>query len=1699
MEKKYSILEKMTTFKIAIVLVVLNCLFVNAENSTLGANVSTNSGSGLASTYASLALAVTALNAATITSPVIITLNVAQTAPAGGYVITAQGSATNTIIIQGGGNTVTANASLTVGALNDAIFKLVGADYVTVRNFTMLENAANTINATAATNNMTEWGVAVLYATTTDGAQNNTIQGNTITLNRTYLNTFGVYSNSTHTDAAPTVSAPATGATGSNTGLSILANAISNVNLGIAVVGSNAAADQNQSLTIGSVGLGNVITDFGTGIALSNFAFVNVAGFGILVRNTANYDISYNTVTSSNGGYTSTTAFKGIYVAAFLAAPTGTLVQNINNNSISLRPGAATAITCIHVEATTSNATSSLSISNNDINNTTHTVATASAITFINNVMPVLNTAINGNTFTNLSVNTTGSVTFILNSINRPANAICNVNTNSVVTAFSKTGAGGTVYFYDSFGITPNSGVEINTGNNFSNMTFTGATTIAGWRSADGPGTAPFGPVKTVSNNTFSNIVGGTNGLTLLVVNYGYTLGNSIVANNTFSNIASSAAITALTSAVGKQTFTGNTITNLITTGASLVVGLSITGGTEQIVTKNKIGNLESNNATGTVNGISVSAGTLTTISNNIIGDLRTPIRNSVIDGIRGINLTTTTGTSNINVYNNTIALNATSSGVDFSASGIFHTSNATATTAVLDLRNNIIVNASVPNGAGTSVAFRKSSVDVANFAAISNNNDLVAPIIMADGTNTYATLLLYKAFVAPREALSIAAIPNFISTVASNANFLHINTTIATTLESAAVGIASVTDDFDGNIRQGAGGYVGTGTAPDVGADEFEVIYNVTTNSGSGLAPNYSSLALAITALNAATITSPVIITLNVPETATAGGYVITAQGSAANTIIVQGNGATVTASAALTIGAINDAIFKLVGADYVTVRNFTMRENVANTINTPEASNNMTEWGVAVLYASTTNGAQNNTVQANNIVLNRTYTNTFGVYSNSTHADATPTVSATATGATGSNTGLSVLANNISNVNLGIAVVGPTAAADQNQSLTIGALGLGNVITDFGTGTQLSTYANVSATGYGILVRNTANYDVSYNTVTSSNGGYTSTTAFRGIYIPAFSIAPTGTLVQTISNNSVSLRPGAATAITGIHVEATTSNATSSLAINNNDINNTTHTVVAASAIIFINNVMPVLNTAINGNTFTNLSVNTTGSVTFILNNITRPASAICNVNNNRIITAFNKTGAGGTVFFYDSFSVSTATATEINTGNDFSNMTFTGATTISGWRCADGTTTSPFGPTKTVSNNTFSNIVGGTNAIIMLTVGYSNAASNNLVTNNVISNVTGGGAITGITSTTGKHTFSGNTITGLTSTGASVVTGLAITAGSDQSIVKNKIGNIEGNNAGSTVNGILISSGTLTAISNNIIGDLRTPLRTGAADGVRGISLTVATAPSTINIYNNTIRLNATSTGTDFSSSGIFHTTNATATTAALDLRNNIIVNNSVANGTGNSVAFRRSATGLVNFAASSNNNDFVAPLLFADGTATAATIAAYQAIVTPREAASFSAAPSFLSTAIANANYLHIDTSIATFIESGGSSIASVTDDFDGNIRQGAGGYIGTGTAPDVGADEFAGLSLSTTAFDASNFSFYPNPTSGILNIVSNSKEISEVTVINLLGQTIMTKKVNGLEVQIDLSALSRAAYLVKIVAEGQEKVVKVLKQ
>lgn len=85
-----------------------------------------------------------------------------------------------------------------------------------------------------------------------------------------------------------------------------------------------------------------------------------------------------------------------------------------------------------------------------------------------------------------------------------------------------------------------------------------------------------------------------------------------------------------------------------------------------------------------------------------------------------------------------------------------------------------------------------------------------------------------------------------------------------------------------------------------------------------------------------------------------------------------------------------------------------------------------------------------------------------------------------------------------------------------------------------------------------------------------------------------------------------------------------------------------------------------------------------------------------------------------------------------------------------------------------------------------------------------------------------------------------------------------------------------------------------------------------------------------------------------------------------------------------------------------------------------------------------------------------------------------------------------------ITLGLNDFDNSSFSYYPNPTNNMLYLDYN-KTISEVVISNLLGQTILAQKTNATSVEVDLSALSNATYLVKIVSEGNTKTIKVIKK
>jgi hypothetical protein len=307
----------------------------------------------------------------------------------------------------------------------------------------------------------------------------------------------------------------------------------------------------------------------------------------------------------------------------------------------------------------------------------------------------------------------------------------------------------------------------------------------------------------------------------------------------------------------------------------------------------------------------------------------------------------------------------------------------------------------------------------------------------------------------------------------------------------------------------------------------------------------------------------------------------------------------------------------------------------------------------------------------------------------------------------------------------------------------------------------------------------------------------------------------------------------------------------------------------------------------------------------------------------------------------------------------------------------------------------------------------INAGDAASTITINNNTFQNCVcnGTGVLAAIYQGTVANTnIFANTITNMTS--VSTVYPIYNSAGTGTNLIyNNSVSNISTSGATSTIYGIYAAKGT-NYIYNNLIYGLTASASSSTADAIRGISISSTTATTTIGLYYNTIYLNASSSGTNFGTSCVYHTYNATSTTAALDMRNNILVNTSTANGTGlNAVLKRSAATDLNNFSTTSNNNCFYAGtpsstnLIYYDGTNSLQTIADYKTLVTPRDSASFSENPPFVNVLIQPYDF-HLNGNPCQ-CENGGLPITSpisVTTDLENKTRN--------VLTPDLGAYETA---------------------------------------------------------------------------------------
>jgi len=102
------------------------------------------------------------------------------------------------------------------------------------------------------------------------------------------------------------------------------------------------------------------------------------------------------------------------------------------------------------------------------------------------------------------------------------------------------------------------------------------------------------------------------------------------------------------------------------------------------------------------------------------------------------------------------------------------------------------------------------------------------------------------------------------------------------------------------------------------------------------------------------------------------------------------------------------------------------------------------------------------------------------------------------------------------------------------------------------------------------------------------------------------------------------------------------------------------------------------------------------------------------------------------------------------------------------------------------------------------------------------------------------------------------------------------------------------------------------------------------------------------------------------------------------------------------------------------------------------------------------------------------------------------------YSGSSDEPEGTFDiSVTSSELATNSFMNANFRSYPNPVTDVLH-VSYVKNISQVTVFNMLGQQVLAKTLNVTNGTIDLSALNSGTYIVKVASGKETKTIKVVK-
>jgi hypothetical protein len=779
--------------------------------------------------FASLKQAVDTLNAYGMCGSTIINCAAGHTETNSGILLnTLSTNATKTLTFNGNGSVITAGTGISTST--DGIIIVAGTNYVTFDGFTLHENAANLTSTTRM-----EWGFAILKRNGVSplrGVQHLTIRNCTISLNKANNNSVGIYSN----NHLPGSTAPLLPMITSdlNSYNKFYNNSISNVYNGILLMGSVDYPSYTLMESYNEIGVNgkNTISNFGVGTAPTSPAYGIYAGYqdflkiandsinggsghslnlsGIHISGTVHYTELYNNVVSIYASSSNSNLF-GIYNQCRTAGNGKISIYNNTVKNCKNITGNINSFNGIYVDGLyTGQINDTLEIFNNTIKNNRFNLGGSS-----------YNYGINYDTYGNSG--RSGTLLIHDNHITGNRNLTNGSSLSGIrIVADSVINTAGVWNNHISFDTVQGNyqgiifQVTSSNGNNFCN------------------------------NNVINNLVNtGSSSYGIYGIN---TTGQDVLVNgNSIHDLVGAGTLYGITSNLIKEC-SGNSIYNL-TGGGCFGINAS-NGATSSLnikFSKNKLYHFIATGSAGFSKGIDFTSSAnnlVINIYNNEISDLAAPNYSTTFPQVIGI-YATSNYSSNINLHYNTVYLNTSGLGANFASCGMYLNSTAvTSNTPTFLVKNNLIVNTSLPSGAGKTSALGLNLTNISFYSVYSDYNCFSAgnpgPMnLLVNNYKTgaaYPTLSQLQTGLSPREQHSFYENPPFVNTTTSPFDLHLLNSTV-TLCESGGFRILTpiaITDDHDGMIRWGETGYLGNGDAPDVGAYEGDYMAVLHVNLGN-------------------------------------------------------------------------------------------------------------------------------------------------------------------------------------------------------------------------------------------------------------------------------------------------------------------------------------------------------------------------------------------------------------------------------------------------------------------------------------------------------------------------------------------------------------------------------------------------------------------------------------------------------------------------------------------------------------------------------------------------------------------------------------------------------------------------------------------------------------------------------------------------